>query len=325
MSSLPEPRHEHAGDLEVSFRGRAVVRPLYLAPVEARLFREWLKIMRRTDVPYALGGAYAHYAFTGVWRDSKDMDVFVRPQDVRTVLDAFAEAGYDTELRDPRWLAKVHSAPHLLDILFAVRHMTRLRITDEWLRTAVAARFLDVPTRILRPEEIVATKAYIANRDRFDGADILHLIRALQGEVDWQRLVDLLEGDEEIVLWHLVLFALVYPMHREWLPQGAHAARIRADPEHARPRRRPHLPRRRARPRLVPRRRHRVGLPRRRSDPAPARPRGETSVRVAALADLHCGVNGAGRGAPRPRRRGGRGRRPGARRRPHQPRPARGG
>jgi len=74
------------------------------------------------------------------------------------------------------------------------------------------------PTRILRPEEIIATKAYIANRDRYDGADILHMIRALQGEVDWERLVELLEGDEEIVLWHLVLFAHVYPMHREWLP-----------------------------------------------------------------------------------------------------------
>jgi hypothetical protein len=219
MSGLPEPTYDHAGDLEVSFRDRAVVRPLYLAPEEARLFHEWLKIMRRSNVPYALGGAYAQYAFTGVWRDSKDMDVFVRPQDVRTVLDAFVEAGYDTELRDPRWLAKVHSAPHLLDILFAVRHMTRLRVSDEWLRTAVAARFLDVPVRILRPEEIIATKVYIANRDRFDGADILHLIRALQGEVDWQRLVDLLEGDEEIVLWHLVLFAFAYPMHREWLPR----------------------------------------------------------------------------------------------------------
>jgi len=219
MSSLPGPRYEHSGDLEVSFRGRAVVRPVYLAPDEARLFHEWLKILRRTEVPYALGGAYAQYAFTGVWRDSKDMDVFVRPRDVRTLLDAFAEAGYDTELRDPRWLAKVHSPPHLLDIIFAVRHMSRLHIGDEWLRTAAAARFLDVPTRILRPEEIIATKAYIANRDRFDGADILHLIRSLQGEVDWQRLVDLLEGDEEIVLWHLVLFALAYPMHREWLPR----------------------------------------------------------------------------------------------------------
>jgi hypothetical protein len=220
MSSLPGPRYERSGDLEVSFRGRAVVRPVYLSPVEARLFHEWLKILRRTEVPYALGGAYAQYAFTGVWRDSKDMDVFVRPQDVRTLLDAFADAGYDTDLRDPRWLAKVHSPPHLLDIIFAVRHMSRLHIGDDWLRTAAAARFLDVPTRILRPEEIIATKAYIANRDRFDGADILHLIRALQGEVDWQRLVDLLEGDEEIVLWHLVLFAFAYPMHREWLPRA---------------------------------------------------------------------------------------------------------
>jgi hypothetical protein len=136
------------------------------------------------------------------------------------VLDAFADAGFDTEVRNPHWLAKVHSPPHLLDILFAVRHLTRLRISDEWLETSLATRFLGVPTRMLAPEETIATKAFIGNRDRFDGADILHIIRALQGEVDWQRLVYLLQGDEEIVLWHLVLFAYVYPMHRDWLPRA---------------------------------------------------------------------------------------------------------
>jgi hypothetical protein len=219
MSTLATPQHASAGDLQLSFRGRAVVRPLYLDPVEAELFRRWLEVLRGTGVPYALGGAYAQYGFTGIWRDSKDLDAFVRPEDVRAVLDAFEAEGFDTELRDVRWLAKVHSAPHLLDVLFAVRHMTRLRIGDDWLRTAATARFLGVPTRLLRPEEIIATKAYIANRDRFDGADILHMIRAVQGEVDWQRVVDLLEGDEEIVLWHLVLFAFAYPMHREWLPR----------------------------------------------------------------------------------------------------------
>lgn len=220
MSTLPTDDRERAGDLELSFRGRAVVRPLYLAAAEAQLFRRWLEIMRRSGVPYALGGAYSHYAVTGVWRDSKDLDVFVRPQDVRPALDLFAAAGFETELRDAHWLAKVHSPPHLLDILFAVRHMTRLRITDEWLGTSLAARFLGVPTRILAPEETIATKVYIANRDRFDGADILHIIRALQGEVDWQRLVHLLDGDEEIVFWYLVLFAFTYPMHREWLPRA---------------------------------------------------------------------------------------------------------
>jgi hypothetical protein len=233
MSSLPAPQYETAGDLEVSFRGRAVVRPLYLAPAEAHLFRRWLEILRGSGVPYALGGAYAHYAFTGVWRDSKDLDAFVRPEDVGTVLDAFAAAGFDTEVRNPHWLAKVHNQPHLLDILFAVRHMTRLRISDDWLRTSLATRFLGVPTRLLGPEETIATKAYIANRDRFDGADILHIIRALQGEVDWQRLADLLEGDEEILLWHLVLFAYVYPMHRDWLPRALMERafeRVRATP-----------------------------------------------------------------------------------------------
>jgi hypothetical protein len=236
MSTTVTQRQQTAGDLELSFRGRAVVRPLYLEQAEARLFRAWLEVMQRSGVPYAVGGAYAHYAFTGVWRDSKDLDVFVRPEDVRPALESFAAAGYETELRDAHWLAKVHSPPHLLDVLFAVRHMARLRISDKWLSTSLAARFLGVPTRILAPEETIATKVYIANRDRFDGADILHIIRALQGEVDWRRVTELLEGDEEIILWHLVLFAFTYPMHRDWLPRELMErafARLRTAPDGA--------------------------------------------------------------------------------------------
>ena len=219
MSTLTANDHDSAGDLELSFRGRAVVSAAVPCPCGGAALPPVARDPAPVGHPYAIGGAYSHYGFTGVWRDSKDLDAFVRPEDVRAALDAFAAAGFETELRDAHWLAKVHSPPHLLDILFAVRHATRLRITDEWLETSHAARFLGVPTRILGPEETIATKIYIANRDRFDGADILHIVRALQGEVDWQRIIDLLDGDEEIVLWHLVLFAFSYPMHREWLPR----------------------------------------------------------------------------------------------------------
>jgi hypothetical protein len=209
-----------AGSLHVRFRGRPVERPLYLDAEEAQTFTGWLRIMNESGVPYAIGGAYAHYAVTGIWRDSKDLDAFLQPRHIKRALTAFRQAGYETELRDGYWLAKVHDPPHLFDFLFAVRHMTQVTVTAEWLRTSLPATFLDVPTRLLAPEEVIASKAYIGNRDRFDGADILHIIRSLQGDVDWSRLVELLRGDEEIVLWHLVLFAFVYPSQREWLPKA---------------------------------------------------------------------------------------------------------
>jgi hypothetical protein len=166
-----------------------------------------------------VGGAFAVYAYTGGWRNTKDLDFFLRPADLRPVLEAYAAAGYETEVRDRLWLAKVHDRPFLLDLLFAVRHTKRLMVSDSWFETTQPATFLGVPTRLLSVEEVIATKVYLAARDRFDGADIVHLMRAVRGRVDWQRVIDLLKGDDEIVLWHLLLFHFVYPGHDEYLPK----------------------------------------------------------------------------------------------------------
>ena len=264
--------------------------------------------MRGTGVPYALGGAYSHYAFTGVWRDSKDLDAFVRPQDVRTVLDAFAEAGFDTEVRDPHWLAKVHSAPHLFDILFAVRHMTRLRITDEWLETSLAARFLGVPTRMLGPEETIATK--VVHRQpgpvRRRGHPAHHPRPPGRGRLAAaDRPARRRRGDRALAPRPLRVRVPHAP--------GVAAARAHASGRSSAFRRRPpcSAPAPSAAWSSTPRRsrgRRRVGLPGRRGAPPDPRPRGEAPVRVAALADLHCGVDGSARDEPHPRGRAGRGR-----------------
>ena len=215
-----EPVPSEPGMLRFLWHGHEVVRPILIDAEQARVFSTWLNIVHSTGVPYALGGAYALYAFTGLWRDTKDIDIFVEPKDVKPLLDALAAAGFETEVRDQLWLAKAHSRPYLMDLLFAVRHATRLEVSEKWFEACHPAQFLDVPTCLLAPEEVIASKVYVAARDRFDGADIVHLIRAVQGHIDWQRVIDLLGGDEEIVLWHLLLFQFVYPGHVDYLPTG---------------------------------------------------------------------------------------------------------
>jgi hypothetical protein len=223
---------ERRDSLELSWRGARILRPVSLDPVQADVYARWLRIMQGTGVAYAVGGAYAVYAYTGAWRDSKDLDIFLRPEDLKPALDAYAGAGFETEVRDKLWLAKVHHRPLLLDLLFAVRHTTSLRVTEKWFETTRPAKLLGVETRLLGLEEVIATKVYLAARDRFDGADILHLMRAVEGKVDWTRVMDLLHCDEEILLWHWLLYHFVYPGHADHLPvdlmEGAFA-RARED------------------------------------------------------------------------------------------------
>jgi hypothetical protein len=68
-------------------------------------------------------------------------------------------------------------------------------------------------------EELIATKTYVTRNDRFDGSDIVHLIRAVKGNLDWERLLSILREDAVLLLWHLLLFDYIYPGHAKYLPQ----------------------------------------------------------------------------------------------------------
>jgi hypothetical protein len=43
--------------------------------------------------------------------------------------------------------------------------------------------------QVLAAEELIASKLFIARWERFDGADIAHVIYGTQGKLDWQRIL----------------------------------------------------------------------------------------------------------------------------------------
>ncbi len=188
-----------------------------LEPEAAEAYRRWLELLNQTGVPYLVGGAFAMLAHAGIFRDTKDLDVFIRPRDLKAVLEAMQQAGFDTEVRDVFWLAKVNHHPLFMDVIFGLS-ADAVRVEEEWFGNALGEALLGVPTSLLGLEELIATKAYVLRSDRFDGADICHLIRAARGKVDWPR-VSALVHDPTILLWHLLLFGMIYPGHADYLPQ----------------------------------------------------------------------------------------------------------
>ncbi len=55
-------------------------------------------------------------------------------------------------------------------------------------------------------------------RERFDGADIMHLLRA-RADLDWQRLLRRFGPHWRVLFSHLVLFGFVYPSERHRIPE----------------------------------------------------------------------------------------------------------
>jgi hypothetical protein len=65
---------------------------------------------------------------------------------------------------------------------------------------------------------MVWSKGYIMERERYDGADVAHIIRACGAELDWSRLLRRFGRDWPVLLTHLILFGYIYPAERKQIP-----------------------------------------------------------------------------------------------------------
>ncbi|MBD0279335.1 MAG: nucleotidyltransferase [Flavisolibacter sp.] len=178
---------------------------------EARAFyQEALKLLQESGIDFLLGGAFALFHYTGIYRDTKDLDIFCRPGDYQKLLKFFIDKGFRTELTDIRWLAKVFKDDHFIDIIFSsVNNICT--INDTWFQHAPKAQFEGVEVSVLPVEELIWCKSFVHNRERYDGADINHLLLKRGKELDWKRLLTYLDLHWHILLSHLLLFQFVYP------------------------------------------------------------------------------------------------------------------
>jgi hypothetical protein len=189
-----------------------------MADPAATFYQGILSKMDRLGIPYVLGGAVAFSHYSKVPRDTKDVDIFVKRGDYPRVLDAFARAGYETENPFPHWLAKVRQGEHFVDVIYSSGNGIT-RVDDLWFEHARKADVLGMIVPISPPEEMIWSKAFIQERERYDGADVLHLLREMGPSLDWPRLLMRFGDHWRVLLSHLILFGFVYPDKRQLIPQ----------------------------------------------------------------------------------------------------------
>ena len=66
---------------------------------------------------------------------------------------------------------------------------------------------------------MIWTKAFVMERERFDGADVCHLIHAQGPAVDWRRLVARFGPHWRVLLGHLVFYTFAFPRDRDAVPR----------------------------------------------------------------------------------------------------------
>lgn len=187
-------------------------------PEQRALFREVLQHLNRTATPYVVSGAFALQQHTGIWRNTKDLDVFLPPEVVPDTLRHLQQEGFETEIPDPVWLAKAHRDGYFVDLITGMSNAI-ITVDQSWIDRGSAAEVLGVPTRVLAAEELIASKLFVNFRERFDGADVVHIIYGAHGKLDWTRIRQLVGEHWEILFWELVLFHYVYPSKVKYVPR----------------------------------------------------------------------------------------------------------
>ncbi len=176
----------------------------------------YVAALRRLDevgIPYVVGGGYAMAHYTGIARNTKDLDIFVKPSDTKTVLETMEKAGYRTEYFYRFWIAKALCGESFIDILYNSGNGL-CPVDEDWFKHAQDVEVHGYKTKLVPAEEQLFSKAFVMDRDRFDGTDVNHLILAQGRKMDWKRLLRRFISHERVLMAHLMLFGYAYPSER---------------------------------------------------------------------------------------------------------------
>lgn len=209
-----EKRHpNHPGELGTDRKLAEKLRDRSEIEVRARA----IDVLQEAGVPFVVGGAYAYCNHTGIYRDTKDLDLFPKKEDALRALQILEKDGWETERKDEVWLYKGYKGEYFVDLIFSSGNGVA-SVDDQWFQYATVGEAFGRKVLVAPPEEMIWSKAFICERERYDGGDVNHLIRAMGEKMDWNRLLRRFDRYWEVLFSHLMLFRYAYPSERSKIP-----------------------------------------------------------------------------------------------------------
>lgn len=187
-------------------------------PDKTEFYRRTLELFNAEGLPFLVGGTHAYYRYTGIARETKDFDVFV-PREAYPRFEAVLQReGYETELKFKHWLGKIYKEKAFIDLIFSGGNGEAV-VDGEWFEHSVEGKIFGVPVRLAAPEEMIWSKSYVMERERYDGGDVMHLILRTGTRLDWDRLIKRFGDHWRLLLMQIVKFGFVYPSERHRIPR----------------------------------------------------------------------------------------------------------
>ena len=150
-----------------------------------RVLDQALDALNEAEIPFLLIGGIGSAVY-GRDQGTRDIDVFVRPETARKVLEILGERGFETKEVAERWLSKAIKHGVLVDVIF--RSSRDILLGDEMFERANVVSFRGRMVRVAPPEDLIVMKACAMSEDTsrycYDAVSII-----AHTELDWDNLV----------------------------------------------------------------------------------------------------------------------------------------
>lgn len=182
-----------------------------------KFYSDVIKYLNESKIPFLLGGTYAVIEYTGIKRETKDIDFFCKSSDYPRILNFMKEKGYNTWVEDERFVAKISKGKLYADLIMGSFNSAAF-VDDSWYDGAQRKEFFGHKILILSPTDLIWSKVYVKNRHTYHGADINHIILKQGNNIDWKKLLYRMEQHWEILFATILNFRFVYPSERGIVP-----------------------------------------------------------------------------------------------------------
>ena len=189
---------------------------------EWAIYERAIGAIRKVKRPFLLAGAFGLAAYTGRWRNTKDIDFYVLPEDRQPLIDALTNAGfvdyYDKLPYVRHWIYRAWKDDCIVDIIWAMANQ-RAQVDEEWFERAPQIAVHGETLDVVPAEELLWCKLYVMQKDRCDWPDIVNLIHAAGSTLNWNHLMRRLGDDLPLLTGLLHVYGWLCPGSDLKLPQ----------------------------------------------------------------------------------------------------------
>ncbi|HEX2030128.1 MAG TPA: nucleotidyltransferase [Actinomycetota bacterium] len=110
-----------------------------------------------SGIPYGIIGGITSFVMGRARWPTEDIDVFVRPEDAPTLLEALGRHGFQTERTDDNWIFKATRDDIVVDIIF--RSEGDIFLDDDMLARIEEGEYHGRGLKLVPPEDVLVMKA----------------------------------------------------------------------------------------------------------------------------------------------------------------------